>query len=558
MPKSSTQTNDLPLALSVSKRGKDLLNDPLLNKGTAFSAQERNDLKLRALLPAHVSSIEEQIQCFLDNHADKAPLERYIHLEGLHNRNETLYYRILVDHLQQMTPTIYTPVVGEACQDYGRIFRDSRGLYLSFRDQGNFQEILDQCEEEVSVIVVTDGSRILGLGDLGANGMGISIGKLALYVACAGIPPQKTLPVVLDMGTSNENLLKDPYYLGERSQRVENAVLHECVDEFMKAATKRWPNVLIQFEDFRSHNAIPLLKQHRDSYLSFNDDIQGTGSVILAGLLGALRITKSTLQEQRIVFFGAGSAAIGIADMIVAGMEAEGMTEEEAKNTFWFLDSKGLVTDWRSEAIAEHKLHYVRHEKHLHTLLEVVEKVKPTVLMGLSGQGGAFTEDVIRAMYKHNPLPVIFALSNPTHKTECSAEDAYRWTDGRAIYSSGSPFAPVTLRGKYRVPGQGNNMYIFPGVGLGAVLCKTKKITDTMFYAASIALSKKVSDEDLEQHCVYPKLTLIREVSEEIAVAVCKVAFKEELAQIERPDDLKQFVREQMYFPCYQEYRATE
>ncbi|MCK4654245.1 MAG: NAD-dependent malic enzyme, partial [Candidatus Cloacimonetes bacterium] len=438
------------------------------------------------------------------------------------------------------------------------IFRRTRGMYMPASAKGNFKKIINNWpEDKVDVIVVTDGSRILGLGDLGTSGIGIPIGKLALYVACAGIYPSRTLPVVIDVGTDNEKLLKDHLYLGERHPRLTGEEYYDIIDECVVAAHERWPKALIQFEDFTNDHAFPLLNKYREKLLCFNDDIQGTGGVALAGILAAMRITKGKLNEQKIIFLGAGSAAVGIADMIVAGMIEEGLSKQEARKRFWFIDSKGLVTTTRGDKLAEHKIAYARNEKPQKTLLEVVKTVKPTILIGVSKQPGAFNEKVVREMKKHVDIPIIFALSNPTSKSECTPTQAYEWTDGNVVYASGSPFDPIKYKGKTYSTGQGNNMYIFPGVGLGATVCKATKITDSMFYTAAKTLANLVSKEDLKKGRVYPDLKDIREISSHIAVSVCEIAYSEGIAWEKRPDNLLEFVKSKMFQPVYLLYKAV-
>ena len=431
-------------------------------------------------------------------------------------------------------------------------------MYFSSCDRGHFREMVKNWpEEEIDIIVVTDGSRILGLGDLGSNGMGISIGKLSLYVGCAGIYPSKTLPVMLDVGTNNKDLQNDVFYLGERNDRLVGEEFDGMVEEFVNAVTERWPEVLIQFEDFTNDHAFPLLERYRERVLCFNDDIQGTGAVTLAGILSGLRVTGERLSKQRFVFLGAGSAGVGIADMIVSGMVEEGMSESEARKQFWLVDSKGLVTQSRIDELAVHKIPYAQNGEFVSSLQQVVRQVKPTALIGVSQQAGSFTEEVIKEMQSHVSRPLIMALSNPTSQSECTAEQAFRWTDGQVLFASGSPFSPVTFGGKVFVPGQGNNMYIFPGVGLGAILCNSRQVTDSMFYAAAKTLSALVTPEELEVGKLYPDLKTIREISSQIAAAVCEVAFKENLAQIEWPEDLLNYVKQRMYQPHYLPYKAV-
>ncbi|UCH62550.1 MAG: NAD-dependent malic enzyme [Fidelibacterota bacterium] len=538
------------------KRGVDILHNPRLNKGTAFTPEERDNLNLRGLLPPKYLPIEEQLDLVYENYSHKeSDLEKYIYLIGLLDRNEILFYRLLEGHLEEMMPVVYTPTVGLACQRYSRIFRRPRGLCISLRDRGRVDTILANWPyRDIRIIVVTDGERILGLGDLGLNGMGIPVGKLSLYVAAAGIDPSKTLPVCLDVGTNNEELRHDPLYLGLDRSRERGEEYDELIDEFINAVRARWPRCIIQFEDFGNTNAFRLLEKYRDEAPVLNDDIQGTGAVTLAGLLGALRITKQPLSEQRIVFLGAGEAGIGIAEAIMTGMKEEGLSDEEAKQRFWHVDSKGLVTHQRAGELAPHKLLFARDEPPVNTLGRVVERVQPTVLLGVSGKPGLFNEMIVRAMARQIERPIIFALSNPTSKAECTARQAYTWTDGRAIYASGSPFDPLTINGRFFRPGQGNNAYVFPGVGLGAIVSGAKRIVNSMFHHAAMALANTVSDELLEEGSVYPRQSDIKEVSLEIAAAVAREAYRLGVNGEPEPDDLESYIRDWVWKPEYTPY----
>jgi malate dehydrogenase (oxaloacetate-decarboxylating)(NADP+) len=535
--------------------GVELLHDPRLNKGTAFTEEERHVLGLRGLLPPHVHSQDEQVMRVLGNFRRKpTELEKYVFMIALQDRNETLFYRVVLDNLEEMMPIIYTPTVGQACQEYGHIFRRPRGIYVSAKDRGRVPDLLRNWpHEEVRIIVVTDGERILGLGDLGANGMGIPVGKLALYTACAGVHPSHCLPVTLDVGTDNEALLNDTLYIGIKQQRLRGDAYDDLVDAFFTAAMEIFPHVLIQFEDFANVNAFRLLRKYRDRACTFNDDIQGTGGVALAGLYSALRITGGQLKDQKILFLGAGEAGIGISDLIVSAMVAEGLSEDEARNRCWFVDSKGLVVKSRSD-LAEHKLPYAHDHEFQPDFLSAVESLRPTAIIGVSGQPSTFTRPVLEAMARFNERPIVFALSNPTSKAECTAEEAYAWTQGCAIFASGSPFDPVMIHGETYVPGQGNNAYIFPGVGLGTIACGARLVTDEMFFAAAKALAHEVSEADLEQGRIYPPLTRIRDVSAAIAVAVAEVAYNRGLATKPRPEDMLAYIKSQMYAPKYQSY----
>ena len=546
--------------LRVKSRGLTILNDPWLNKGTSFTAEERIALGLSGLLPPHSADMEEQVMRIMENYAHLSdPLDKYTFLISLADRNVTLFYRVLMENLLEMTPIMYTPTVGYACQKFGHIYRKNRGLYISLRHKGRIAQVLANWPNpEVDIIVISDGSRILGLGDLGANGMGIPIGKLVLYVVGAGLHPNRTLPILLDVGTDNEELLNDPLYLGCTHRRVAGEEFYEIVDEFVQAATQRWPNVLIQFEDFTNDKAFPLLHRYRDEVLCFNDDIQGTGAVALAGLIAAMRIRKEHLSDQRIVFCGAGSAAVGIADMICAGIaEEHSLSSEQARRLVWMVDSKGLVTTSRGGKLEEHKLPYARDEEPAATLLEIVKRIKPTILIGASGHAHTFTEDVVRTMHTDCKRPIIFALSNPTSKAECTAQQAYSWTSGTAIFASGSPFPPVRIDGRIFVPGQGNNMFIFPGVGLGAVACGAQKVTDEMFFTAAKTLAHLVTDDEMAAGTIYPDLGRIRQISLAIASAVCMLAWEQGLARYAEPEDIREYVRACMYHPEYRPYTAV-
>jgi malate dehydrogenase (oxaloacetate-decarboxylating)(NADP+) len=543
--------------LPVTRRGLPILHDPWLNKGTAFTPEERIALGLSGLLPPHSADMEEQVHRVMENYGHLTdPLAKYTFLTALADRNMTLFYRVLLDNLLEMTPIMYTPTVGYACQQFGHIYRRNRGMYISLRHKGRVAQVLENWpSDDVDIIVISDGSRILGLGDLGANGMGIPIGKLVLYVACAGLHPDRTLPVLLDVGTDNTDLLDDPLYLGLTHHRVHGEEFYEIVDEFVQAATNRWPRVLIQWEDFTNDKAFPLLQRYRDEILCFNDDIQGTGSVVLAGLFAAMRVREEHLGDQRIVFCGAGSAAVGIADMICAGIADEhSLTLEDARKLVWMVDSKGLVTTTRGGKLEEHKLAYARDEEPAKTLLEIVQRVQPTILIGASGHARTFTEDVVKTMHKSCAKPIIFALSNPTTKAECTAEEAYGWTNGNAIFASGSPFPPVRIAGRIFVPGQGNNMFIFPGVGLGAVACGASKVTDEMFFTAAKTLAHMVTAEELRAGTIYPDLRNIRQISLAIASAVCRLAWDQGLAQYAEPPDIREYVRKLQYHPEYRPY----
>ena len=532
-------------------RGIALLRDPLLNKGTAFTQQERDTFGLRGLLPAHVLSMEAQAKRVMTN-LRRLPndLDKYVALNALHDRNEALFFRVVSEHIDEIQPLIYTPTVGLACQRFGYIFQRPRGLFIGANDRGRIVELLRNWPYPAKLIVVTDGERILGLGDLGANGMGIPVGKLSLYSACAGVHPKLCLPVMLDIGTNNEALLNDPYYVGLRQKRISGAAYYEFVDEFIAAARAVFPGVLIQFEDFASHAAFHLLHKYREKICVFNDDIQGTAAVVLAGLLSTLRVTGGLLTDQKLLFLGAGEAATGIADLVVSAMVAGGATEAAARMRNWLVDSHGLVVKSRS-GLTEHKLAYAHEHAQIGDFLTAIRTLKPTAIIGVAAVGGTFTPEVLQTMAQINKLPIVFALSNPTSKAECSAEEAYQHTGGRVLFACGSPYDPVTLDGMTYVPRQGNNSYIFPGVGLGAIASGTRLVTDEMFMAAAHTLANLVSEEDLKQGSLYPALPRIREVSANIAAAVAEIAYNRGFATGPAPKDLLAYVQSQMYDPRY-------
>ena len=540
----------------TQQRGPALLADPLLNKGTAFTEREREVFGLRGLLPPRVFTLEEQVERSLAALRRKAdPLEKYIYLVNLQNRNEVLFYRLVTEHVEEMVPIIYTPTVGQACLEYGAIYRRSRGLFISLRERGHIVDVL-RCWPHggARLIVVTDGERILGLGDLGALGMGIPVGKLSLYTACAGVHPYFTLPITLDVGTDRADLLDGPFYIGIRQARARGPVYDDFIEEFVTAVQTVFPRALLQWEDFGNRNAFRLLQNYRSRIPSFNDDIQGTAAVALAGLMAALPLTGGTLEEQRLLFLGAGEAGTGIADLHVAALVARGVSEVEARQRCWFVDSKGLVVRERAASLAEHKLSYAHEHPFIPDLANAVRVLKPTALIGVSGMPAAFTREIVESMARLNRRPVIFALSNPTSKTECNAEQAYQWSKGRAVFASGSPLPPVELNGQRYVPGQGNNIYIFPGVGMGALVSEARQVTDSMFLAAAQTLAAMVTKEDLALGRVYPALTKIREVSLEIATAVATVAFDEGVAATERPANIREHIRLRMFQPVYREY----
>ena len=535
--------------------GLALLRDPLLNKGTAFSEKERDAFGLRGLLPAHLLSQEQQVARILTN-LRRLPddLDKYVALNALHDRNEALFFRVVCENIDEIQPLIYTPTVGRACQKFGDIFQRPRGLFISATDRGRIAKLLSNWPNPAKLIVISDGERILGLGDLGANGMGIPVGKLSLYTACAGVHPKLCLPVTLDVGTNNTELLNDPYYVGLRQRRLRGAEYDELVDEFIAAARAAFPGVLIQFEDFANHNAFRLLRKYRDTVCTFNDDIQGTAAVALAGIFTALRVTGSKLTDQKILFLGAGEAATGIADLVVSAMVADGCSKTEALRRNWLVDSHGLVTKSRTD-LAEHKVPYAHDHNPIGDFLTAIRTLKPTAIIGVAAVGGTFTAEVLGVMAKINARPIVFALSNPTSKAECTAEEAYRYTDGRALFACGSPFDPVQFNGQTFVPRQGNNSYIFPGVGLGVIASGARLVTDEMFMSAAKTLADLVPKSDLDQGSLYPALPRIREVSAHIAAAVAQIAYQHHLAAAgPPPNDLLAHAQSYMYDPRYRDY----
>ncbi|MHC1745466.1 MAG: NAD-dependent malic enzyme [Syntrophobacteraceae bacterium] len=541
--------------LSRLPQGGALLRDPNLNKGTAFTERERDLLGIRGLLPPRVHSIEDQVRRVVWNLQRKPnDLEKYIFLISLQDRNKTLFYRVLLENIDELMPIVYTPTVGQACMEYGHIFRRPRGIFITANDRGRVATLLRNWpQQDIRIIVVTDGERILGLGDLGADGMGIPVGKLALYTACAGVHPGVSLPVTIDVGTENETLLNDPLYIGLRQRRVRGELYDELVEEFVLAVQQVFPRALIQFEDFANRNAFRFLQRYRNRVCCFNDDIQGTAAIALSGLYSGLRVTGGTLTEQRVLFLGAGEAGIGTGELIVAAMVAEGASIEAARKGCWFVDSKGLVVESRTD-LKSHKLQFAHAHEPVADLLGAVEAIRPTALIGVSGKGGMFTRQVLEAMARHNERPMVFALSNPTSNSECTAEEAYAFTDGRALFASGSPFPPATYKGRTHVPAQGNNVYIFPGVGLGAIASAAWHIPDDLFLAAARVVARQVTEEDLAEGRIYPPLRKIREVSFSIAVAVAEAVFDQKLAGRPRPDDIAAHVRSMMFEPGYPEY----
>ncbi|EFR05004.1 NAD-dependent malic enzyme [Nannizzia gypsea CBS 118893] len=529
---------------------------------TANPGYIRKYLRTYGLTPPRAESYEVQkTRCLAQLALKSTPIEKFLYLSTIRKNSVHLFYRLVMDHLQELTPLIYTPVVGEACQKWSEIYQQPEGMYLSYEDRGNIAAVIQNWPQpNVDITVITDGSRILGLGDLGINGMGIPIGKLALYTACAGIRPEATLPLTLDLGTSNKALREDPLYMGSRRGKVTQEQELEFMDELMAALTERWPGIVIQFEDFK--NPFPALVKYRHNYTCFNDDIQGTGAVILGGVINAVKRSGLPPKDHRAVFLGAGSAGVGVAKQIVDFFVKEGMTEDEAKACFYLVDTKGLVTADRGDRLAAHKVYFARHDNNgqqFKTLEEVVDHVKPTMLMGLSTLGGVFTPEILKKMADNNKQPIIFPLSNPSANSECDFKSAITHTDGRALFASGSPFPSFSFKNSAGetstyYPGQGNNMYVFPGIGLGTILSKAVEVTDTMIYAAADALATSLTTEELDRGLLYPEITRIREVSVSVARGVIRAA---QDAKVDREtairtfsdSDLDSWIKSKMYNP---------
>lgn len=543
---------DRPAAEPPTPTGMALLHAPELNKGTAFTDEERHRFGLQGLLPPHVSTQDEQVQRILENFRRKPDnLERYILMIALLDRNEKLFYRVVMENLEEMMPVIYTPTVGLACQRYGHIFQRARGLFVSLRDRGDIDKVLANWpHDDVRVICVTDGSRILGLGDLGACGMGIPIGKLSLYSACGGVDPKVCLPVVLDVGTDNESMLADPLYIGLTERRQRGEPYDAFVYEFLLAVHRRFPKAVVQLEDFSNANAFRLLSRYRDSLPLFDDDIQGTGAAALAGLYAASGMAGRPLADQTILFLGAGEAGIGIADAVTSALVAEGIDERAARQRCWLFDSRGLIVAGRGH-LTDKKRRYAHEHNWTDDFLAAIRSLEPTVIVGAAGQGGHFNQQVVETMSRLNRRPVIFALSNPTSKSECTAEQAYAWSQDRAIFASGSPFPPVHHGTHTYVSGQGNNAMIFPGVGLGLVVSEARRVTDEVFHVAARTLAEQVTQDELDAGSVFPHISRIRDVSVKIAIAVAARVQAEGHAGRQVTGSWEPVVRDHIYDPSY-------
>ena len=546
------QSRSSVTASACELRGQALLDDPTLNKGTAFSLEERRRLGLEGLLPSSVEGLDRQVERVLQ-HLDAKPtdLERYIYLVGLADRNETLFFRTLMADPARFMPIVYDPTVADACLNFGHIYRRARGMYISREMKGRIAEVLRNWPtRDVRFICVSTGGRILGLGDIGANGMGIPIGKLQLYTACAAVPPTCMLPVLLDIGTSNASLRADPLYLGLRQAPPSADELDALTEEFVQAVQEVFPSCCIHFEDWKGTDAIRVLKRYSDKVLCYNDDIQGTASVSLAGLTTALQIIDKPLIEQRILFLGAGSAGIGIANLIAGAMQQKGLSLDAARGRISMFDIEGLLVASRTDLSPDQKV-YARNAAPTRDLVEAVENLKPTVLIGVSTKGGAFTQKVVEAMSRLNDRPIIFALSNPTNKAECSAEEAYRWSNGKALFAAGVQFPDVTLNGQTLRPGQANNFYIYPAVGLATYVARPRRITDACFIVAAQASADQVGPDLRAKGMLFPSQANILETEVTTATRVAEFMFEQGLAQVERPRDIRGWIEGQLYKPQY-------
>jgi len=553
----------------ISYAGPSLLETPLLNKGSAFSGRERLNFNLIGLLPPRYENIEEQVKrAYMQYKSFDQPINKHIYLRAVQDNNETLFYRLLNEHLVEMLPIIYTPTVGEACEHFSDIYRSARGIIASYEERQFMDEILRSVtKDRVKVIVVTDGERVLGLGDQGVGGMGIAIGKLSIYTSCGGISPAYTLPVALDVGTNNKTLLNDPYYMGMRHPRIEKAEYDAFVDNFINAAQKRWPGVLIQFEDFAQPNAMPILQRHRENVCCFNDDIQGTAAVTLGTLLSACRKKGELLSNQKVIFVGSGSAGCGIAELIINAMVIEGLTDAQARARIFMVDRVGLLTQGMTDlldfqerlvqslsAVKEWKL---TSDSAYANLMDVISNTQASILIGVSGKPGLFTEEVIRQMLASCPRPIILPLSNPSQHVEAHPQDVVTWTDGKAIVATGSPFEEVEHNSKPFEISQCNNSYVFPGVGLGVISCKAKLVSDEMLMVASTTLAELSPGQEDQSSAVLPPLTALPQISRKIAFKVAKAAIAQDLAREMTDDELLASIERNFWTPAYREYRRV-
>ncbi|KAH6689622.1 NADP-dependent malic enzyme [Plectosphaerella plurivora] len=555
--------------------GYQVLREPLWNKGLGFTPEDRINRNLTGLLPHTMESLETQCQRAMKMiNSRQTPIDKYLYLSSLKTQNVDLFYRLLIDHVRELMPLVYTPTIGDVCLQYSTIYTRPEALYISIKQRKSIRTMLKNWPyPNPEICVVTDGSRILGLGDLGVNGVGISIGKLALYTAAAGVHPSRTMPIVLDTGTANEDNLKDPLYLGLRSKRVPVSVQREFMDEFMEAAAEVYPNMVVQFEDFETEKAFNYLDRYRNKYRCFNDDVQGTGAVVLGGYIGAVNLSGVPLEEQRLVFMGAGSAGVGVAKQLVEYYTRRGLSEKEARDKFWLVDTKGLVTADRGDRLAEHKKYFMRTDnngRQFRSLEEVIEYVRPSALVGLTATFGVFTESIVRGLKASvdagglGRRPILFPLSNPLTKAECTFEQAVQWTDGSVIFASGSPFASFTSKSAdgenitYH-PNQGNNVYVFPGLGLGAILAKATRITDEMVYTSAASLAESLNSEEIHKGLIYPAIERVRDASLIVCREVMKAARREGVSEL--PEEqwveweewgdvaLTAYIKEKMYDP---------
>jgi malate dehydrogenase (oxaloacetate-decarboxylating)(NADP+) len=538
--------------MTTNKRGMDLLQDPSLNKSTAFSEAEKQALGIVGLVPDVTETLDLQLSRVMMQLSHKnTDLDRYIYLVNLLDHDETLFYRTVMSDPARFLPIVYDPTIGEACLKFGHIYRQTRGMYLSITRRGKVKEILRNWpQKDVRFICVTDGGRILGLGDLGANGAGIPIGKLQLYTACAGVPPQYLLPMYLDAGTNNEQYLHDPLYLGMRKTRPSTEELYSFVDEFVQAVQEVFPKCCIHFEDWTGVDAVHLLQRYRDKYCVYNDDVQGTAGITLAGMINAVKLKGTKLKDEKYLFLGAGSAGIGLADLLCSALVAQGMSLKDAQSRVYMFDVNGLLESSRTDLVDFQKPYAHRHAP-TKDFVAAIESIKPTTIIGVSTIGGAFTQKVVESMSRINDRPVILALSNPTEHAECTAEQAYSWSNGKAIYAAGVQFAPVHYKGQTFLPGQANNFYIFPAVGMAIFATQAKRVTDEMFIEAGQAVADQVAPELLKQGLLYPLQSNILETEIQTAARVAKLVFDSGLARVERPADMVSFIRRHVYKPEY-------
>jgi malate dehydrogenase (oxaloacetate-decarboxylating)(NADP+) len=543
--------------MTVAKRGIELLHDPQLNKSTAFTDAEKEALGLVGLVPDVTETEDQQLQRVMLQLAQKpTDLERYIYLMNLLDHNETLFYRTVMSDPARFLPIVYDPTIGEACLKFGHIYRQARGMYLSMTRRGKVKQVLQNWpQKSVRFICVTDAGRILGLGDLGANGMGIPIGKLQLYTACAGVPPQYLLPMYLDAGTNNEQYLHDPLYLGMRKTRPRTEDLYSFVDEFMQAVQELFPKCCVHFEDWTGVDAVHLLARYRDKYCVYNDDVQGTAGIVLAGMINAAKIKRTKLSDERYLFLGAGSAGIGLADLLCSAMVQEGIKLKNAQGHVYMFDINGLLEPTRTDLVDFQKPYAHKHAP-THDFVAAIESIKPTTIIGVSTVGGTFTQKVIEAMSRINERPVVLALSNPTEKAECMPEQAYTWSNGKAIYAAGVQFPPVHFEGQTFLPGQANNFYIFPAIGMAVFATQATRVTDEMFIEAAHAVADQVPSDLLKQGLLYPLQSNILETEIQTAARVAKLVFDSRFARVERPADMVAFIRDHVYRPAYGEEAA--